>query len=122
MSGAPPDDVLRAALRDALEKSSLRTVAEQVGLTHRGLKLYITGVSRPRAATARKLREWYVREASAHAGADETTARAAINVLLGGLPEGQKGRAAAKVIEAVRQAFSEAKMEPPDWIGRSGTG
>jgi len=47
--------------------------------------------------------------------------RAAIGVLLGGLPEGQKGRAAAQLIAVVRQAFSEAKMEPPDWIGRSGT-
>lgn len=121
MSGAPPDDVLRAALRNAVTASSLRTVAEQVGLTHRGLQLYITGESRPREATVRKLREWYVREASTRPGADETTVRAAIEVLLGGLPEGKKGRAAAQLIEAVRQAFSEAKMEPPDWIGKSGT-
>lgn len=99
----------------------MRTVAEQVGLTHRGLRLYITGESQPRQATVRKLRDWYVREASARAGADETTVRAAIGVLLGGLPEGQKGRAAAQLIAVVRQAFSEAKMEPPDWIGRSGT-
>jgi hypothetical protein len=120
VSGAPPDDVLRAALRHAVARSSLRTVAEQVGLTHRGLQLYITGESRPREATTRKLREWYVREASAQSGADESTVRAAIDVLLGGLPEGQKDRAAARLMDVVRQAFSEAKMEPPQWTGMGG--
>jgi len=111
----PTDDVLRAALRHAVTASSLRTVAQQVGITHRGLQLYILGESRPRAVTARKLREWYVRDASTRGGADEMTLRAAIDVLLAGLPEGGKGRATAGLIDVVRQAFRQAKMEPPDW-------
>jgi len=111
----PTDEVLRASLRRAVAASSLRTVAEQVGITHRGLQLYITGESRPRAVTARKFREWYVRDASAYGGADEVTARAAIDVLLAGLPEDGKGRATVGLIDVVRQAFRHAKMDPPDW-------
>lgn len=111
-----PHDVLRAALRGAVESSSLRTVAEQVGLTHRSIQLYITGATRPREATARKFREWYVREASARPGADEATVQAAIEVLLGDLPPTERARAASELREAVRRAYGRAKMAPPKWL------
>lgn len=115
MSGAPPDDVLRAALRRAVAASSLRTVAEQVGLTHRGLQLYITGESQPRQATARKLRDWYVREGANGGSVAPETVRAALDVLLADLPEAERGRAASELLEAVRQMYRRAKMEPPAW-------
>jgi hypothetical protein len=114
MSGAPSDEVLRAAVRTAVQSSSQRIVAEQIGLTHRGLAKFMDGSS-PRENTRRKLREWYVREASAHAGPDEATARAAIDVLLRGLPDGVRARTAARLMEVVRQSFSDAKMNPPEW-------
>lgn len=117
MSGAPSDDVLRAALRRAVATSSLRTVAEQIGLTHRGLQLIITGESQPRAATARKLRDWYVREGVHGGGVTPETVRAAVDVLLSDLPEGERGRAASELLDVVRQMYRRAKVEPPPWTG-----
>ena len=115
MTGAPPDDVLRAALRRAVAASSLRTVAEQVGLTHRGLQLYINGESRPREVTARKLRDWYVREGVSAGGVTAETARAAVDVLLADLPAAEKSRATSELLELVRQVYTRAKMNPPEW-------
>lgn len=116
MSDAPPDDVLRAALRRAVAASSLRTVAEQVGLTHRGLTLFITGESRPREVTARKLRDWYVREGVNAGSVTTDTARAALDVLLADLPVLERNRATVAILEAVQQAYRRAKMNPPEWI------
>ncbi|HEU4558525.1 MAG TPA: hypothetical protein VFS20_11780 [Longimicrobium sp.] len=118
MSGAPSDEVLRAAVRTAVQSSSQRVVAEQIGLTHRGLAKFMDGSS-PRENTRRKLREWYVREATAHAGPDEATARAAIDVLLRGLPESAKNRATAGLIEYVQEVFRAAKMDPPEWTRKA---
>ncbi len=115
VSGAPSDDVLRAALRRAIGASSLRAVAEQVGLTHRGLQLYVTGESRPREATARKLRDWYVREGVHAGGVTMETVRAAVDVLLADLPAAERGRASSDLIEVVRQLYRRAKMDPPAW-------
>lgn len=119
MSGAPSDEVLRAAVRTAVQSSSQRIVAEQIGVTHRGLAKFMDGSS-PRENTRRKLREWYVREASSRATADEATIQAAMDVLLRGLPEAEKDRATAGVIETVRQAFRAAKIDPPEWTRKAG--
>jgi hypothetical protein len=117
-----PHDVLRAALRGAVESSSLQTVAEQVGLTHRSVHVFINGESRPREATARTVREWYVREASARPGAGVPTIRAAIEVLLGGLPAGERTRAEAELRGTVRRACTRAKITPPGWTAAQADG
>ena len=119
MTEAPSDIVLRAAVRSAVQSSSQRIVAEQIGLTHRGLAKFLDG-STPRENTRLKLREWYVREASTRPMVDKATVAAAIDVLLRGLPEGEKGRAVAVLNEAVRQAFRQAKMSPPAWTEKAG--
>jgi hypothetical protein len=119
VTGTLSDEVLRAAVRTAVQSSSQRTVAEQIGLTHRGLAKFLDG-STPRENTRRKLREWYVREASTRPSLDKATVQAAIGVLLGGLPEGDRARAEAKLLEAVRQSFREAKVDLPSWAEKSG--
>lgn len=112
------DDVLRAALRRAAEETTLRGVAAQVGMTHAGLQRYIEGKTRPREATQRKLREWYLREAGSWTGVDEGTARAAIAVLLEGLPPAAQDRAVAELAAAVRDAYERVKISPPGWLGK----
>ena len=112
------DDVLRAALRRAAEESTLRGVAAQVGMTHAGLQRYIEGRTRPREATQRKLREWYLREAGNWTGVEEGTARAAIAVLLEGLPPAEQDRAVAEMAAVVRDAYERVKISPPGWLAK----
>jgi len=119
MSEAPSIEVLRAAVRTAVHSSSQRVVAEQIGLTHRGLAKLLDG-STPRENTRRKLLEWYVREGSAQRGPDETTARAALDVMLDGLPETRKAAATSRLINLVRKIHDQAGTQPPEWIDRLG--
>lgn len=112
------DDVLRAALRRAAEETTLRGVALQVGMTHAGLQRFIEGKTRPREATQRKLREWYLREAGNWTGLDEGTARAAISVLLEGLPAAEHDKAVAELAAVVRDAYDRVKISPPRWLAK----
>lgn len=53
---------LQTALREAVEGSSLRVVATDVGMSFNGLRTFIAGGRRrPQAATVRKVRAWYER-------------------------------------------------------------
>lgn len=53
---------LREALQSAVEASSLRQVADEVGMSFNGLRTFITGGRRrPQAATIRKVAAWYER-------------------------------------------------------------
>ncbi|HET7463559.1 MAG TPA: helix-turn-helix transcriptional regulator [Longimicrobium sp.] len=112
------EDVLRAALRRAAEEITLRAVAGQVGMTHAGLQRYIEGKTRPRDATLRKLRAWYLREAGNWTGTGEGTARAALAVLLDGLPPAEQDRAAAEISVLVRNAYARVQISPPEWLAK----
>jgi hypothetical protein len=114
LAGISDADV-RAALERAIATSSLRAVAEQVGLTHRALQLYIRGETRPRDITVRKLREWYLREAGNLPETGEATVRAAVAVLLESVPAHLHERVAQQIRLVVRQACSEAEVAPPAW-------
>ena len=110
------EDVLRAALLRATEESTLTEVAGQVGMTPAGLQRYIRAKARPREATQRKLREWYLREAANWAGPDSGVARAAIAVLLEGMPAPDEHRTSVAVAALVRDAFLGANISPPRWL------
>lgn len=112
------DEALRAALRRAIRESTLRGVAAQVGMTAAGLQRYIEGKTRPRDLTLRKLREWYLREAGNWTGTGESVARAAIAVLLDGLPAAEQDRAAAEITAVVRGAYTRVKISPPEWLAK----
>jgi hypothetical protein len=115
MSAPPSVHVLRESVRRAVAASSLRAVADQIGLSHRGVRLFVLG-SVPRKSTLRKLREWYVRRGAEMHQVSEETVAAALEVLLGGVPEKIRREAERAVLEVVRQAHSEAGLRQPDWI------
>jgi hypothetical protein len=115
MSAPPSVQVLRASVRRAVAASSLRAVADQIGLSHRGVRLFIHG-SLPRESTLRKLREWYLRCGAEMHQVSEDTVAAALEVLLGGMPEGIRREAERAVLEVVRQAHNKAGLKQPDWI------
>jgi hypothetical protein len=90
-------------------------VADQIGLTHRGLQLFLSGGA-PRASTIRKLREWYVRRAVETGQLSEQTALAALAVLLDGLTARARDRAATDLVDVIRRAYVATEQEPPDWV------
>ena len=111
----PVVGTLREGVRRAVAASSLRAVAEQVGLTHRGLAKFLEG-STPHSGTVRKLTRWYVSHPSGAEPISPDVAKATLTFLLSGIPEATIERAVRDVATHVRVAFVEAGVPPPGWI------
>lgn len=111
---APSVETLRDAATSAATARSTRAVAREIGLTPPALGRFTAGLTRPHPSTVRLLRRWYVRGA-----ADEDMSpdipRAALRVLLEGVPERLKGLASARMADAVRGVVGEEGVEPPGW-------
>lgn len=105
-------DVLRAAVAEAVGRSSLRSVAAAVGMTHGGLTKFLEG-SPPREATVRKLTVWYLREAAAGGIVSREAVAAALSVLLAGIPERDRDAAARQVLATVRKVHADAGVRVP---------
>lgn len=109
----PPDfDTYRQALRDAIERSTLRSVAEAVGMSPTGLQKLVDGTE-PRAKTRERIREWYVQQA----GLDSLPPRDAallLRRLVGGLRAPEVGM--LSVLEAVGAAYRNEGAPPPAWV------
>jgi hypothetical protein len=73
-----------AALRERVEQTSIRAVADELGMSPSGLHVLLHG-SKPRAGTRRKLLEWYAeirsRSAGRRAGVPAEDVDAAVAVL-----------------------------------------
>jgi hypothetical protein len=112
----PPVDALREGVRRAVAAASLRAVADQVGITHRGLALFLEG-SKPRLGTVRKLTAWYLARPRDVEAVPGDLAEAALSVLLAEVPASAVDQAARGVAACVRQICDDAGVPPPSWIG-----
>lgn len=125
-----PVDVLRAAVREARGRRSLRQVAEEIGISHTGLRGFLDG-ARPHRHNRRKLASWLARTRRRQVREPEASYAAppgkhTFDLLLAlvrsfaaraGLgPEGAD-RAAGEVASLIRRCYAEAGREPPDWMG-----
>jgi hypothetical protein len=99
----------------AVERTSMRAVARNVGLSARAVDLFLSG-SKPRLATQVKLRAWYVRSASAMREHDAETVRAALDVLLSGLPEGARRKLLPELLERIQEEHRAVGVPVPKWI------
>jgi hypothetical protein len=115
MNGAPSLEVLRAAVRRAAEVGSLRTIAEQIGISHVGVVKFLEGAP-PRPSTRRKLLEWYVREGATAGEVSPEMVAAALRLLLTGLPDEARVKGSTQVAQTVQSIYREAGMRVPDWI------
>jgi len=112
-----PLDRLRAAAKRAVDETSLRKVAKDVGLSPMGLSLFLTGeTEQPYPPTMRKLEEWYARDAARSRGTDSETAAAALFLLVSGLPQERSEAARQSILEVLRENYTIAKVPPPDWL------
>ena len=110
-----PIDAIRQAARLATEATSLRAVARAVGMSPMGLKHFLDG-RRPYSATLRKLNVWFVAHSVDELGFTEDAARAALALLLDGIPESGRDEASAMLLEDLWRTHRHFGSRPPDWL------
>lgn len=92
----------------------MRAVAEEVGITHRGLGMILKG-SRPQARTLLKVEAWYFRRRSG----EQRSARIAeaFELLLEAIPVDQRRRAIQRVRGLLRELHDETGVPIPAELG-----
>lgn len=112
-----PDSAYRDAAYRAVERTTLRSVSRDIGMTAPGLQAFLDGTT-PQARTRRKLREWYVREAAISRDVTEDSIRAALALVLDGVPDGKVRAAEKRLVALVEKVYKDAGIDPPKWVGR----
>ena len=110
-----PLEVVREALRRAIDVRSLRQVAREVGLSPRGLNLFLRG-NASQTRTARKLRDWYVLHGTEEVGASGDTAAASLGHLLDGLDGADREQGALMILGILEMLHRRRDRLPPGWI------
>lgn len=108
-------EVLREALRVAVEQEGLRPIARVVRMTPTGLNKALDDAHKPHAMTVRKMREWYINRGLA-SGPDATMAYLALESLLEGVPGQQRHAGIERLVGLVREIYRESGVEPPEWV------
>ena len=108
-------DVVRDAVRRAITRRSLRQVAREVGLSPRGLNLFIDG-NKSQSGTALKLRNWYVAHGAEDVGISGDTVAASLHQMLDGLDEAERELGVMTILISVETLFRRSKKPPPPWI------
>ena len=110
-----PLEAIREAARRAVAETSLRAVARSIPMSPMGLQHFVNG-TRPYRSTLRKLTAWYVNRGASRGEFSEDTARAALAILLDGIPEGQQEEARAELLERLAHLHASARTELPGWL------
>ena len=107
-------DVLREALRRAVEADSLRSVAKRAGMSAMGLKAFLAGGS-PQRRTEHKLRKWYVEHGASGPELSADTARICAELLMAGIPEAKRDPAVRELMGALEEIYRRKGVEPSGW-------
>jgi DNA-binding MurR/RpiR family transcriptional regulator len=98
-----------------VEATSLRRVAEDIGMSKSGLTRFIGGAE-PYSKIRRKLERWYVRSRETDASdVSVETARAALAVLLQDLRADRRGEALQEIAAALHHVYGSTGHVPP-WL------
>lgn len=109
-------DTLREAARHFVDSTSLRQAARDIGMSPTGLRGFLDGAD-PYVKTARKLTEWYVRDAQRQqTDLTAQTANAALDLLTKHLPVGRRGAAAGELVEVLHRHCADGGTPPPHWL------
>ena len=109
-------DRIRREAQLAVEASSLRSVAAEVGLTPMGLRGFIRGESAPQPRTVRKLTFWFARRMGALEPEGEEAARASLVRLAALYPPDDRPRVEMLFLRLMEEQFRESGMVPPAWL------
>lgn len=111
-----PVEKARQAAQRAVDATSLRHVAREIGLSPTGLQHFLQG-GEPYAKSLQKLGDWYIRRAAtAGHGAERDTVEAALTLLLLSLPDADRGAVREQVLAVLREAHERTGTPPPDWL------
>lgn len=109
-------ETLREAARLYVDATSLRHAARGIGMSPTGLRGFLDGAD-PYMKTARKLAEWYVREAQNQpTQLTAETAVAALDLLTKHLPVARREAAAAELVAVLHRHGTDGSAEPPGWL------
>lgn len=110
-------EVFREAIRLRVERTSIRVVALESGLSHGCVSNLLVGGGRPRGKTLRLLREWY--EARAARGEFPLTARRALYLadqLLFTIPSAERSAAEVELVTAIAELYRRRALPLPQWL------
>lgn len=107
---------LRYAVADQVERTSLRAVAHQVGMSPMGLRKFLQGTN-PYQGAVRKLRGWYARQAPGGDSLSAGDAEAAIALLVRDIDPGVRQPVVEAVLRCMEAGYRESGRDVPSWVG-----
>jgi len=111
-----PVSVILAAVRERVAETSLRQTAREVGMSPTGLQRVLDSGGSSWMKTAGKLQRWYVRRGANAGSVDPDTARAAISILLSGMPERDRPRVRRGLLAYLAEVHGHDRI--PDWLDK----
>ncbi|HEX6369794.1 MAG TPA: hypothetical protein VF006_12820 [Longimicrobium sp.] len=108
--------LMREAVTERVERTSLRTAAREIGMSPSGLKKFLDG-NMPYTKTIHRLRRWYLQHAGdAREELSEEEAYAALSVLVHDLPPGTRAATMAAMVECAEQGYARVRRDVPAWV------
>lgn len=116
--GAPEERVIpqiRTAVEQRVERTSLRSVAREIGMSPSGLKKFLDG-NAPYTKTVHRLRNWYVQHAADQDEIGDDDAHAALRVLVHDLPPGMQAETVEAMLHCMEQGYTRSRRPLPQWM------
>lgn len=111
-------ETVRASAVSEVERTSIRDVAADMGMSHGAVFNLVSGKTRRvYGKTATKLREWYLRKAIGAGHLTPDSARRLIDQLVVGIPPQHRSEAQKLVVRALitlRERFGVSTL--PNWL------
>lgn len=111
-----PIERIREAAAFAIEATSLRKAAKEIGLSPSGLKDFVEHERQPYKSTRKKLYEWYLKHGRHYGATHPDVAGAAIEILAQDAPEARRPKIETAFIDAAEAIYGAEKLPPPAWI------
>jgi hypothetical protein len=110
-------ETVRAAAVIEVERTSIREVAADIGMSHGALFNLVSGSTRRvYGKTARKLRDWYLRKVIESGNLTADAARTLIDHLVWGIPPQHRVEARKHVVRARVTLRGRFGVTPPHWL------
>jgi hypothetical protein len=109
-------EAIRREAELAVAATSLRIVADQIGMSAMGLRAFIRGEGQRQQRTLRKLNAWHARYAASRRSVGMNDARSALIVLAGLYPQSDRPRVLRSLVDRLGREFQESGMPPPPWL------